>query len=290
MQIEIDANSGFCFGVINAIALAEEELQHHQPLYCLGEIVHNNAELKRLEAKGLITIHHDELEKFTGQKVMIRAHGEPPETFRKAYEHHVRIIDATCPVVLRLQQKIKKCYATLSCQPGIIVIYGKKGHPEVNGLVGQTGGTAIVIGSAEEANVIDVSLPIHLFSQTTMDKEKYIEVARVLRKKMQQTLQQEKVPLTVYQTICGAVANRVPELRKFAHRHDVILFVSGKESSNGKVLYEVCKSENPRTYFISDISEIQPAWFTPADHVGICGATSTPRWQMEQVAEWLHNL
>jgi 4-hydroxy-3-methylbut-2-en-1-yl diphosphate reductase len=290
MTVEIDNHSGFCIGVINAITSAERELAKKETLYCLGEIVHNNAEVERLEKEGLRTITHNELKKLSEKKVLIRAHGEPPSTFGKAKEHNIRIINATCLVVLRLQKKIKESYLSIKKNKGQIVIYGKKGHPEVNGLVGQTEGEAIVIGSAKELGKIDFSRPVTLFAQTTMDKEQYADLNSIILKKMQQKLKKKIVPLEVNNTICGSVSNRMPELKKFSKNHDVIIFVSGRESSNGKVLYQACKSVNKRTHFVSDVKEIMPGWFFSEDRAGICGATSTPRWQMELAAKFIKNL
>lgn len=286
MKVEIDDNSGFCFGVINAIESAEKHLKGSEQLYCLGEIVHNNAEVARLEKKGLHTVSHSGLKKLKGKTVLIRAHGEPPSTFELAEKINLHLIDATCPVVLRLQKKIRSSYQNMKEKQGQILIFGKQGHPEVNGLVGQTDGQAIVIGSEDEIRKIDFTRPAAIFAQTTMDKEKYASLCEVILSRMQE----HGLQLEVNRTICGSVSNRVPDLKRFSQTHDVIVFVSGRESSNGKVLYQVCKSVNEQTYFISDKKEIKPVWFRHAKNVGICGATSTPRWQMEEVAAFIKKI
>lgn len=285
MKIEIDKHSGFCFGVVYAIDKAEKILDSGKPLYCLGDLVHNNQEMQRLERKGLITITHDEYRNMRNVTVLIRAHGEPPETYTIAKENNIELIDATCPVVLRLQKKVKEAYKIEQKQ---IVIFGKKGHAEVNGLIGQVNGNALVINSIEELDLIDLQLPVIVFSQTTQSPDHYKNLIEELKKRMDAlgTLQL----LSYTNSICRQVSSRDKELRLFAQAHDVILFVSGKQSSNGKALYEVCKAVNPRSYFISAKEEIKTDWLQNVESIGICGATSTPMWLMEQIADYLSKL
>lgn len=285
MKIEIDPRSGFCFGVVNAIQQAEKELKVTDELFCLGDIVHNSEEVNRLESKGLITIDHDALKRLKGKRVLLRAHGEPPETYRIAEKNGIQIIDATCPVVLKLQSKIKRSWIDLKEVGGQIVIFGKKGHAEVNGLVGQTEGNAIVVENPEHLAGIDFSKSIVLFSQTTMSPDKYLLLADNIRKKMQVAIGKDDIPLTINQTICGQVSNRKKEVELFAQRHQVIVFVSGEKSSNGKMLYEICKSANSNTYLVSNPEGVKKEWFRGFDDAGVCGATSTPVWLMELVAE-----
>lgn len=284
MNIEIDSNSGFCFGVVNAIQLAETELDKAEKLYCLGDIVHNSAEVERLKTKGLVTINHDELKNLKNCKVLLRAHGEPPETYKIALENNIQLIDASCPVVLKLQKNIKLGFDEILEKGGQVVIYGKEGHAEVNGLVGQTNGKAIVIGGKEDLDKIDFSKPINLFSQTTKSIEGFYEIEKEIRKRMIEKQGNDNVLLISNDTICRQVSHRQPQLQEFAKKHDVIIFVSGKKSSNGKMLYQVCKEENPNTFFVSDENELDKSWFVKAQSVGICGATSTPRWLMEKIA------
>lgn len=278
MRVEIDNDSGFCFGVVTAIRKAEEELEKTGTLYCLGDIVHNSDEVQRLSDKGLRIITHEEMAQLHDVKVLLRAHGEPPATYELARRNNIEIIDATCPVVLRLQQRIKQSFATTENRRPQIVIYGKKGHAEVNGLVGQTAGEAIVIENIAELDRVDFTRPIALYSQTTKSLTGFKEVIDEIQRRMV-----PGVPFQNYDTICRQVANRVEKLQHFARNHDVILFVTGKKSSNGKVLYGNCLEVNPATHLISNASEINPEWIEGADSVGICGATSTPRWLMEEV-------
>jgi len=285
MNIEIDPRSGFCFGVVNAINQAENQLHGSDDLYCLGDIVHNSEEVNRLESKGLITIDHNKLKELRGKKVLLRAHGEPPETYRIAEKNGIQIIDATCPVVLKLQNKIKRSWIEMKENGGQVVIYGKKGHAEVNGLVGQTEQTAIVIDNPDQIIGIDFSKPVALFSQTTMSPDKYLLLAENIRKQMQLSMNKEEVPLTINRTICGQVSNRKKEVEIFAKRHQVVVFVSGEKSSNGKMLFEICKSTNPNTYLVSNPDGVKKEWFQGFDDAGVCGATSTPVWLMELVAE-----
>lgn len=278
MKVEIDSGSGFCFGVVTAIRKAEEELEKSGSLYCLGDIVHNSDEVQRLADKGLKVIEHDRLPMLHDVKVLLRAHGEPPSTYELAWHNNIEIIDATCPVVLKLQQRIKSAFDSTDEPRPQIVIYGKNGHAEVNGLVGQTAGEAIVIENLSELDRIDFTRPVALYSQTTKSLDGFQEIICEIKKRLSPGVRFES-----YDTICRQVANRVEKLQKFACAHDVILFVAGKKSSNGKVLYANCHDVNPRTHFIANDSEIDPEWIAGAESVGICGATSTPRWLMEQV-------
>ena len=279
--IEIDEDSGFCFGVVNAIKKAEEELDTVGSLYCLGDIVHNSDEVERLSKKGLKIIDHDDLSKLTDTKVLLRAHGEPPATYKLALTNNVEIVDATCPVVLALQKRILKAWTE---NPGAqIVIYGKKGHAEVNGLVGQTQGEAIVVENENEIDNIDFSKQIFLFSQTT----KSLEGFKILVEKIKERMN-ERVNFVYYDTICRQVANRMDNIRKCAREHDLVIFVSGKKSSNGKVLFEECKKQNSNTYFVSSADEVEMSMLSDNPRlIGICGATSTPKWQMQEVKDKL---
>jgi 4-hydroxy-3-methylbut-2-enyl diphosphate reductase len=278
IQVEIDKDSGFCFGVVNAIKSAENELDGKETLYCLGDIVHNSLEVERLQARGLRTINHEAFARLRGEKVLLRAHGEPPSTYRFAVENNIRIIDATCPVVLRLQQKIHKCYKDSgpSCQ---LVIYGKEGHAEVNGLVGQTEGTAIVVESTEDLDKVDFSRNITLFSQTTKPLEGFRSIVEAIRQRCG-----AGVSFTFHDTICRQVSNRMQGIKAFAATHDWIYFVAGRKSSNGKVLFEECLKANPNCFFISHAGEITELLPPGIGSVGVCGATSTPEWLMEEVA------
>lgn len=278
-QVEIDNNSGFCNGVVRAIQAAEQELEQGGKLYCLGDIVHNSNEVERLRAKGLITINHDELRNLHHVKVLLRAHGEPPETYRIARENNIEIIDATCPVVLQLQRKIKKSYDTRSSDNDQILIYGKVGHAEVNGLVGQTDGEAIVLESSADLDKVDFDKRIVLYSQTTKSVQHFAEMVELIK---EHTGGEQ---FEWHDTICRQVANRIPNIREFARTHDVVLFVCGKKSSNGKVLYEECRSVNEHTHLVSDIEELDATWLEEKSNIGICGATSTPRWLMLQFQE-----
>lgn len=274
LQIEIDNGSGFCFGVTTAIGKAEEELSHSDSLYCLGDIVHNERECDRLRDLGLQTINHTTFSELRGGKVLLRAHGEPPQTYKQAEENNIEIIDATCPVVLQLQRRIKRKYD--SPDRPLIVIYGKRGHAEVLGLVGQTNGEAIVIENLEEAESLDFTRNICLFSQTTKSLEGFQRIVEYIT-----THIQAPATFEYFDTICRQVANRLPNIREFAARHDVVIFVCGLKSSNGKVLYEECKKVNDQSYMVDEPETIQPEWFNNAQTVGICGATSTPKWLME---------
>lgn len=286
-QIDIDNNSGFCFGVVTAIDKAEEELNTGGPLFCLGDIVHNSAEVERLRKKGLQTITHADLEKLKNARVLLRAHGEPPSTYVTAHKQNITLVDATCPVVLKLQQRIKADYDK-SKKEGRdlqIVIYGRGGHAEVNGLVGQTNGEATVIESPDQLSKIDFSRDIALYSQTT----KSLEGFRTIISEIQSRLK-PGVNFRYYDTICRQVANRVENLKKFAACHDIVLFVAGEKSSNGRVLFHHCLSVNPKTYLVPSADAVRPEWLNGAKSIGICGATSTPRWLMEEVADKARNL
>ena len=284
VSIEIDSKSGFCFGVVTAIHKAEEELEKSGQLYCLGDIVHNSDEVERLRNKGLITITHEDLKNLRDVKVLLRAHGEPPSTYELAKKNNIEIIDATCPVVLQLQRRIKETYSTASPRPQI-VIYGKNGHAEVNGLVGQTNGEAIVVEDLTQLDKVDLSKDIALYSQTTKSLQGFA--------KMRDFISQRKSPSSTfnsYDTICRQVANRVEHIRQFASNHQLVLFVSGKKSSNGKILYNECLEVNSNTHFISNENEIDPNWIKDIESIGICGATSTPRWLMDNVKAHLLQL
>lgn len=284
MRVEIDQASGFCNGVVTAIRKAEQELDSSNRLYCLGDIVHNSDEVERLCSRGLVTITHDDLHSLHGVKVLLRAHGEPPSTYATAKANEIDIIDATCPVVLHLQKRIRESYDRRS--PGQqIVIYGKRGHAEVNGLVGQTDGEAVVVEDVAGLDRLDFNRDIILYSQTTKSVHGFHEMIREIERRKSPDVRFEYVD-----TICRQVANRVPQLRAFAAEHEVILFVSGRKSSNGRFLYGECHDVNPLTYFISNPDEIQPEWISEVESIGICGATSTPRWLMEQVRDRVNQL
>jgi 4-hydroxy-3-methylbut-2-enyl diphosphate reductase len=283
MIIEIDDGSGFCFGVTTAIKKAEEELARGEKLYCLGDIVHNGMECDRLRDMGLITINHDEMRQLHNAKVLLRAHGEPPETYELARKNNIEIIDATCPVVLKLQKRIKEQYDENNDRQ--IVIFGKKGHAEVLGLVGQTQSKAIVIESSDEVTKLDFSRDIYLYSQTTKSLDEFNSIIEYI-----QTHISPSATFKSFDTICRSVANRMPNISKFAAKHNLILFVCGRKSSNGKVLYNECLRVNPNSHLIEDPNEIDPSWLEGVDSVGICGATSTPRWLMEQCSEAIQKM
>lgn len=275
MNIEIDQHSGFCFGVVYAIEMAEDRLKETGELFCLGDIVHNNKEVERLQKLGLKVISHEDLKDMKDSTVLIRAHGEPPETYRIAMENNIELIDASCPVVLKLQNRVRQAYDN----DRQIVILGKKGHAEVNGLVGQTQQEAIVVGSVEEAQALNLEGPVSLYSQTTKGTKLLYEVEKAMEQKFDD--------FKANDTICRQVSNREPELKKFAAKHDAIVFVAGKKSSNGKALYKTTQAINPNSYFISDLEELDLDLLKGKKSVGICGATSTPMWLMEEVAEFI---
>lgn len=277
--VEIDKGSGFCFGVVTAIRKAEEELDKTGHLYCLGDIVHNSNEVERLQAKGLVTITHEELKKLHNVKVLLRAHGEPPETYEIARLNNIEIIDATCPVVLQLQKRIHATYNNSHNGKPQIVIYGKIGHAEVNGLVGQTNGEAIVVEDINSLDKIDFSRDIYLYSQTTKSLQGFKAMVDEISKRKGGS------GFESYDTICRQVANRIPKIREFARTHELILFVCGSKSSNGKILFAECRSANPESYQITNASEINPEWLKGKELIGICGATSTPMWLMNEVKD-----
>ena len=278
IKVEIDEGSGFCFGVVTAIHKAEEELAKGVTLYCLGDIVHNSRDVERLKTMGLITINHEEFKQLHNAKVLLRAHGEPPETYTIARENNIEIIDATCPVVLRLQKRIKQEYQEKDAEEKQIVIYGQNGHAEVLGLVGQTTGKAIVIEKLEEAKELDFSKSIRLYSQTTKSLDEFWEIVDYIKDHISPSATFE-----YYDTICRQVANRMPNLRTFAASHDLIFFVSGKKSSNGKMLFSECLKVNPNSHLIDNAEEIDDSLFHGISSIGVCGATSTPKWLMEQI-------
>lgn len=294
MKIAIDKESGFCFGVVYAIRMAEDELEQSEKLYCLGDIVHNDQEVERLSGKGLRIITHDELRSLRDCKVLIRAHGEPPETYRIALANNIELLDASCPVVLKLQNRVKNTFNNTEEESTQIVIYGKPGHAEVNGLIGQTlsagihgpeaSDRAIIIRGEEDLDLIDYTKPIVLFSQTTQSTDMFYRIKSMIEERAAAA---GNTDVCANDTICRQVSNREPQLMEFAGSHDVVIFVSGKKSSNGKVLYGVCRSVNSRSYFITHEDELRDDWFRNCASVGICGATSTPMWQMQKVAECL---
>lgn len=285
--IEIDKGSGFCFGVTTAIRKAEEELDNTGHLYCLGDIVHNTAEVERLANRGLETITHEQLEHLHDVKVLLRAHGEPPETYETARRNRIDIIDATCPVVLKLQQRINATFTAAEAgKPSPqIVIYGKRGHAEVLGLVGQTQGQATVIENIGELDKIDYTRDIYLYSQTTKSVQEFGRIVEEIKRRVG-----EGVTFRSFDTICRSVANRIPQIREFASQHELILFVSGAKSSNGRILFAECKDANPNSYLISGEGDIDPSWLEGKERIGICGATSTPRWLMQRVSDAVQKL
>jgi len=282
VQIEIDDGSGFCFGVTTAIRKAEEELAAGKTLYCLGDIVHNGMECERLRSMGLITINHDELKALHNVKVLLRAHGEPPETYEIARRNNIEIIDATCPVVLQLQRRIKREYD--SNPDAQIVIFGKPGHAEVLGLVGQTNSKAIVIAGIDDAKALDFNRDIYLYSQTTKSLDEFHRIIDYIQEHIS-----PEATFRSFDTICRQVANRMPNISSFAKRHDLILFVCGRKSSNGKVLFNECRSVNPNSHLIEGPDEIKREWIEGIDTIGICGATSTPKWLMERCRDRIIN-
>ena len=282
LTVEIDPRSGFCNGVVRAVEQAENYLQYSPRLYSLGAIVHNSVELDRLKRKGLEIISFEEASRLKNDVILVRAHGEPPETYEMARRNNLQVIDCTCPVVLRLQERVRDTWNRLRESGGQVVIFGKKGHAEVNGLVGQTGGEAIVVSSVDDLDKIDFSRPVALFSQTTKDPDEFKEIAG--------SICRQRPDAEVYDTICRQVAQRHKSLVEFAQQHSVILFVSGRESSNGKVLFDICRRVNPRTYVLEHAAQIDMSWFQDGDRVGICGATSTPKWQLEEIFIYLRDV
>ncbi len=283
MKVTIDQHSGFCWGVVRTVEIAEEELKGTPKMYSLGPIIHNPMEIDRLEQKGLEAITHSDLQRLEGQKVLIRAHGEPPSTYELARKHNITLVDATCPVVTKVQERIRKFY-----DKGYqVVIFGKKDHAEVIGLVGVTNGEAVVIKSVEEILRVDLARKTVLFSQTTMDKVTFYEIVGVLKGKIKDlevgTFEESAIDFHAKDTICGQVSGRDKKLREFASQNEIMIFVAGRNSSNGKVLYEICREANPDTYFVEDESELKGEWFEGIETIGISGATSTPQWLMERV-------
>lgn len=289
MNIRIDPYAGFCPGVVRAIQIAEQELRKHGQLYCLGEIVHNQLEVERLEKLGLKTILYDDFRDLKDTRVLLRSHGEPPETYRIAKKNNVELIDATCPVVLKLQKKVKKNTEEMKMRNGQLVIFGKKDHPEVKGLVGQTDNTAKIIGPDGKFEHIDPARPVRLFAQTTMQSDGYKSLRKKLKKKMQEHLSGQP-DFVAHHTICKQVEKRIPKLKEFASAFEVIIFVSGKNSSNGKYLYSICENTNPDSYFISDREDLDIKWLKDKSKVGISGATSTPFWLLEDIAQAINEL
>ena len=286
IKVEIDEGSGFCFGVVTAINKAEEELAKGETLYCLGDIVHNSREVERLKTMGLITINREEFKQLRNAKVLLRAHGEPPETYMIARENNIEIIDATCPVVLRLQKRIKQEFLQDAANDEKqIVIYGKNGHAEVLGLVGQTDGKAIVIEKAEEVKKLDLNKSVRLFSQTTKSLDEFQEIVAYIKQNIS-----PEATFEYYDTICRQVANRMPKLREFAATHDLIFFVSGKKSSNVKMLFEECLKVNANSHLIDNEKEIDPSLLQNVQSIGVCGATSTPKWLMEKIYSHIQSL
>lgn len=287
MNIRIDSNSGYCFGVEYAIHMAETELLSSGQLYCLGDIVHNRMEVERLSRLGLEVIDHERLKSISDCKVLIRAHGEPPETYRIAQENNIDLIDASCPVVLKLQNRVKHEFDRVQEKGGQMIIYGQKGHAEVIGLNGQIQNQAVVVSSMEELDSIPLNAPVTLFSQTTKSTAGFQKVKDKIVSKLREAHSEEEIAeiFDANDSICRQVSNREPQLKEFARNFEVLLFVSGKKSSNGKALFSVCEKENPRSYFIENADEIQTEWLKDAGSVGICGATSTPLWLMQEVAQ-----
>jgi len=278
LNVNIDSNSGFCFGVVYAIEMAEEILDEQNHLYCLGDIVHNDEEVKRLEMKGLQIIDHATLSTLKSEKVLIRAHGEPPSTYKLALENDLELIDASCPVVLKLQNRIRKSHE----KSEQIFIYGKHGHAEVLGLKGQTNNEAVVFQDISELDLNSLPKKMTLYSQTTKSVDSFHRIT--------DTLTKSGIEVQANDTICRQVSNRDEELRLFARNYDIIIFVSGTKSSNGKVLYKVCKDQNPKTHFVSNVDDLDMGWFSKGKTVGICGATSTPMWLMEDIRNRLITL
>jgi 4-hydroxy-3-methylbut-2-enyl diphosphate reductase len=291
MVVETDKQSGFCFGVQNAVEIAEKALIRGEKVFSLGPIVHNDKEVERLSCLGLASIDHEEFNKLHDCKVLIRAHGEPPETYVIAERNNLEIIEATCPIVKKLQSRIKDTWLKTKQGNGQVVIFGKPGHAEVVGLLGQIDNEGILISGPEDLIRIDVSRPVYLFSQTTMSVKEYLDLKNAILSRMaDKGIEDPGSNLVFNKTICGQVSNREPHLKAFARKHDAIVFVSGRESSNGRMLYSVCKSVNPETHFVSSPEEIDENWFKGKSSVGICGATSTPKWLIENIRDIISNI
>lgn len=287
MEVKIEEQAGFCFGVISAINLVEKELENTDKIYCLGDIVHNNMEVDRLANLGLEVVDLERMKELKDTKIVIRAHGEPPSTYELAKKNGLEVIDATCPIVLRLQENVRKAYQEIQKTGGKIIIFGKKGHAEVVGLVGQTNGEACVISNLEDLDNLDCSIPLHIFSQTTMNAGEYKNICKEIEIRLERLCNSGKNQLIITDSICRKVSSRTSQLIEFANTVDVVLFVSGKHSSNGMYLYSLCKKHKERTYFISSKAEIKDEWFLNCNSVGISGATSTPMWLMEEIAEYV---
>jgi len=291
MVVEVDKQSGFCFGVRNAVEIAEKALLNGERVFSLGPIVHNDKEVDRLSSLGLVSIDHEQFKNLKECKVLIRAHGEPPETYLTADSNNITIVEATCPIVKRLQSKIRETWVRTKKGEGQVVIFGKPGHAEVVGLLGQINNEGILVSGPDDFGKIDISKPVHLFSQTTMSVKEYSNLIEVLRARMKENgIIDPDGNLIINKTICGQVSNREPHLKAFAKKHDTIIFVSGRESSNGKMLYSVCKNVNSDTHFVSSLEELDKTWFTGKNSVGICGATSTPKWLIENIRDFISNL
>jgi 4-hydroxy-3-methylbut-2-enyl diphosphate reductase len=291
MVVEIDSKSGFCFGVQNAVEIAEEALLKGERVFSLGPIVHNDKEVERLAALGLVSINHEQFNNLHNSKVLIRAHGEPPETYAIAEKNNITIIEATCPIVKKLQSRIKDSWQKRRESEGQVVIFGKAGHAEVVGLLGQINNEGILVSSPADIEKIDVTRPVYLFSQTTMGIKEYEIFKNTLLSKMAEAgVPEPDKNLIVNKTICGQVSNREPHLKSFAASHDTIIFVSGRESSNGKMLYSVCKDVNPDSHFVSSLEELDFTWFKGKKSVGICGATSTPKWLIEKIRDTISSI
>ena len=290
MKVTIDKYSGFCFGVVYAIQMAEEELTNSGQLYCLGDIVHNNMEVDRLNKLGLEIINHQQLKELRDCKVLIRAHGEPPETYQIAIKNNIKLLDASCPVVLKLQHLIKEGFEEIKDINGQIIIFGKMGHAEVQGLLGQTGGKAIIVGSIDDLTQVDFLEPIYMYSQTTKRPKAFKNLQEEIIKRKEIVGNSDSVKFIVHDTLCRQVSGREPQLKQFAKENDIIVFVSGKKSSNGRMLFQSCLEVNINSYFISDVDEIKLDWFSRKVKVGICGATSTPRWLMEKIAKRINKI
>ena len=287
MKVVIDPDSGFCFGVNRAIQTAENELKAGNTVYCLGEMVHNQVQMDQLKSRGLRIITHADLYNLKGETVMIRAHGEPPETFRLAEELGIKLINATCPIVSKLQEKIFKVYSSDTQANVQVVIFGKPGHAEVTGLNGNAGNKAIVVSSVDDFSKINFSRPVHLFSQTTMDIEGYTQLCEAIKQRMEQAGNPD---LVIHKSVCRQVSGRAPALRAFAADHDVIIFVSGSNSANGKYLYNICREVNEKSYLVGNTSDLNSQWFIGAKSAGISGATSTPGWLIEEVAGFIRQI
>ncbi len=290
MKVTIDENSGFCFGVKRAIEQAEKLLEERGKLFCLGDIVHNNAEMERLREHGLACVSREEIDKLKNQKILFRAHGEPPSSYKITEKNNNSLTDATCPIVSKLQERIKKAWAVLSKSEGQLVIFGNPDHPETIGLQGQTDGKAIVVTSPGNLSEIDPKRPVELFSQTTKNNEEFLELKNNIRKLMKDHFKDGELPLRVHNTICKQISGRIPLIRKFAASQEVIVFVGGRQSSNAKILFGHCKEVNPKSWFVSVPEEVTAKWFNDARSAGVCGATSTPQWLMKDVAEKIREL